>query len=239
MKKPIAFALVSLLASSASADITKIGDFALGQKLDKSTVKMGTYFGCKGGITQQVDKGAIVRVSFESQSCKAADVEAQIQKEYGNAAPIVSVDKTAKLWEGKTGSVVVITSVSGAVGVKVLPPGAGAKRACFADDGFAAFFKDFKAALDKPDVAAKQFKLPIKDFDGKVVAKDAKALAKLLPAMIDKADRKELAAGTLSATCDLSLSTYNLRLGNSNASFEAKQVGGTWQWVEINAEAGG
>jgi len=232
-----AIAAVSL-SSTVSAEVTKLGEFSLGQSLAKWKMSKGSVFGCPGSFGQKLANGKIVGVEFNSSKCKAADVEAAVKKEYG-AAPIVSTDKTAKLWEGKTASVIVVSAISGGVTVKLVPPGPGAKRVCFADDGFAGFLKTFKASIDKPDAAAAMFAYPIKDFDGKVVIKDAKALAKKWPTLIDGDDKKELASGALVPTCTMEIDSYSLRLGNSNVSLEAKKIGDKWQWVEINDESPG
>ena len=145
----------------------------------------------------------------------------------------------AKLWEGKTGSMMVITARTGSVTIRLLPPGPGAQRPCFADDGFAAFWKTFKESIDKPDAVAKSFKFPLKDFDDTVKVKDAKTLAKKWSSMIDDADKKEIASGSLTPTCSIAVGTYDLSLSESNLSLEARQVGGKWMWVEINDQASG
>jgi hypothetical protein len=230
---------VSLFAATVQAEVTKLGEHSLGQSLAKSKFAKGTLYGCQGSFRQELDKGKVSGVEFTSSGkCKAADVEAAVKKEMGGE-PIVSTDKTAKLWEGKTGSMIVMSGTTGTVVVKLVTPGPGAKRVCFAEDGFTAFWKSFKDNLGKADAAAAMFKFPIKDFDDKIVAKDAKALAKKWPSMIDDEDKKEIASGALVPTCELATANYNLRLGGSNLSFEAKQVGGKWMWVEINSEASG
>lgn len=222
------------------AEVTKLGEFSLGQPLAKSKFAKGALYGCQGSFRQDIAKGKIVGVEFTSSGrCNPSLITMAVKKEMGGASPIVSTDKKAVLWEGKAGSVIVIMPVTGGVTARLVAPGPGAKRVCFADDGFAAFWQTFKDSLDKPAAAAELFKYPIKDVEDELVAKDAKALAKKWPSMIDGDDKKELASGKLVPTCDLGTSTYDLRLGNSGVSFEAKQVGGKWMWVEINSEAGG
>lgn len=240
MKPRILAIALTLFSIPTHAEVTKLGDHSLGQVLAKSKFAKGAAFGCTGNFRQEIEKGKVSGVDFTAEGkCKASDIEAQIEKDYG-AKPIVSVDKSAKLWEGKTGSVMVVTAMTGSVTVKLLPPGPGAKRACFADDGFAAFWKTFKDGIDKPDAVAATFKFPVKDYDDKVVLKDAKALGKKWAAMVDADDKKEITSGKLTPTCAIDLGgIYNLRLGNSNLSFEAKQIGGKWQWVEINSQASG
>jgi hypothetical protein len=237
--RTLSITAVSLLALPATAEVTKLGDFSLGASQAKAKFAKGSAFGCQGSFGQRIDaKNKISGVEFTSSGkCKAADVERLVEKEYGGK-PIVSTDKKAKLWEGKTSAVIVVTRMSG-VTVKLVTPGAGAKRACFPDDGFAAFWKTFKDGLGKADAAAATFKYPIKDFEGKVVVKDAKAMAKKWPTLIDADDKKELASGELLPTCSIDVETYDLRLANSYVSFEAKKIGDKWMWVEINDEASG
>ena len=86
-------------------------------------------------------------------------------------------------------------------------PGAGAKRMCFSQDGFAAFWKTFKAAVDKPEAAVATFKFPVKDFDGKEAARERCAdpdlrTRRLHPAVVEvepivagQAGRRDLAVG--------------------------------------------
>ena len=57
--------------------------------------------------------------------------------------------------------------------------------------------------------------------------------------MIDDADKKEIASGSLTPTCSIAVGTYDLSLSESNLSLEARQVGGKWMWVEINDQASG
>ncbi len=239
--KRIAIVLASLFALPAHAELTKLGEWRIGAPIVKQPfIKSTTVLGCTGSLRQSGDKQRKVNaVVFSPDSkCDKKALQAAVEKEYG-AKPIASTDKTAWLWEGKTTSVLISQGLSGDTRVTLLPPGPGAKRACFADDGFAAFFKTFVAAIDKPDAAVATFKFPIKDFDDTVVAKDAKALKKKWASLIDPEDKKELASGKLGPTCDVGTATYNLRLGNSNVSFEARQVGDKWMWVEINDEASG
>ncbi len=236
--KTITFVLTTLLASTAHAEISKLGDYTLGLEAKKPVgPKTATVLGCHGTIRPALEKGRVVGATLAADAdCKAADVEAQLTKEYG-AAPIVDHDKRVKLWEGKIGSVLLVTPPSEPPLIHLELPGAGAKRMCFSQDGFAAFWKTFKAAVDKPEAAVATFKFPVKDFDGKVISKDAKALAKQWPTLLDGADKKQLASGALIPTC--APDGYILRLSKSNLSLQAKQVGETWQWVRINPGAPG
>lgn len=239
MKRSIVLAGL-LFAPAANAELTKLGDYSLGQSLAKSVfVKSATVLGCTGSLRQEIEKGKVSAIEFTPDGkCDKRALEAAIEKDYG-AKPIASVDKKTRLWEGKTGAAIVLQGMSGDVRVRVVAAGLGTKRVCFADDGFAAFWKSFKDNLGKADAAAAMFKFPLKDFDDKVVAKDAKALAKKWPKLIDDDDKTEIASGKLTPVCEFTTDNYSLRLGNSNVSFEAKQVGGKWMWVEINDVAGG
>jgi len=233
----VVFVGVVVSAASARAELTSLGDFALGQKLAKAKFAKGSALGCTGSFRQGLDSGKIREVSFSPDgACQAAALEAQLEKEYGGK-PIVSVDKTVKLWEGKTGSAMLISSRSGSLTVKVLRPGNGAKRACFADDGFAAFWKNFVATVEQPAAVAASFAFPVKNYDDKVVIKDAKALAKQWPTLIDPADRKELATGSVTPSCSVDTATYDLSLPESNLGLEARVVRGGWKFVEINHES--
>jgi hypothetical protein len=223
------------LLSPARAELTKVGEFSLTDKVKKAGFAKTTVFGCKGNVKHDMGTGKITSVTFRAEGkCDAAAIEAAIRKEYPGE-PLKSTDGAIKLWEGKTSSVM-LTGTEVRLGF----PGPGAKRTCFAADGFAAFYQTFKAAVasGKADAAAASFKFPIKDFEDTVVIKNPKAFAKKWPSMLDAADAKAL-AGDLRPTCDNATDSYSLSLRDSNISLEAKQIGDRWFWVEINDQASG
>jgi hypothetical protein len=229
---------IALVSSSAYAELAKLGDFALTDTPKKSGfAKVTAVLGCAGSVRHEMKGGKVVAVELSAEKCTKASVEAALAKEYPGVTPVTSPDGEAKLWEGKTTSVILRSGMS--LAVRLVAPGPGAKRTCFADDGFAAFYKTFTQAVatNKADTIAASFAFPIKDFEGKVRIKDAKAFAKKWPKLIDSADLKELA--TLTATCDLGTETYSLGLSNSDTSFEARKVGDRWMWIEINDVARG
>jgi hypothetical protein len=230
MKLALGLVIVVATGSTAHAELAKLGDFALSDKIQKVKAAKATVLGCAGSVKHEVDTTKVTGLSFTGDKCDQAALAAAIQKEYA-AKPITSTDGRTRLWEGKT-SAIMLTGKE----LRLLPPGAGSKRACFADDGFPAFFKTFKDALaaGKADAVAAQFKFPIKDFDDKVVVKDAKAFAKKFDEMFDKDDRK---AGALEATCDVTLEYYETSLANSNFGLEARRVGDQWKWVELNFQS--
>jgi hypothetical protein len=228
-------ALVLILVSSlpAHAELAKLGDFSLTDKVKKAGFAKVTLYGCKGSLKHDMGKGKVEGITFSADSACTA-IEAAIKKEYPGA-PLTSTDGLIKLWEGKTSSVLLTRGE-----LRLVLPGAGAKRTCFADDGFAAFLATFKTAVagGKLDAVAATFKFPVKDYDDKVVIKDAKAFAKKWPAMLDGADAKALAT-ELEATCNNPTDTYDLSLPESSFSLEAHKVGDRWLWVEINERAPG
>lgn len=228
-----------LFSSTAYAELAKLGDFALTDTPKKAGFAKVTTLGCAGSVRHEMGSGKVDAVELSAgDKCTKAALEAAIAKEYPGVTPITSTDGEAKLWEGKTSSVI-LRSGSGLY-VRLVRPGAGAKRTCFADDGFAAFFKTFKDAVasNKADAVAATFKFPVKNYDDKVKFKDAKAFAKKWPKLIDAEDKKALAAD-LKPTCDLGVETYSLSLSDSYISLEAKKVGDKWVWVEINDQAPG
>lgn len=229
---------LALFSSTAHAELTKLGEFALTDTPKKAGFAKITALGCAGSVRHELGSGKVVAVEFSADKCTKAGLEAALTKEYPGVTPIVNTDGSAKVWEGKTTSVIMRSGTS--LSVRLVRPGAGSKRVCFADDGFAAFFKTFKDAVasNKVDAVAATFKLPIKDFEDKVRIKDAKAFAKKWPKLIDAADKQALATD-LAPSCDLATESYNLRLSDSYMSFEAKKVGDKWMWVEINDEASG
>ena len=237
MKLGIGCVVVVSSLSTARAELAKLGDFALTDKVKKAGFKKDvTVLGCKGTLQHDMDNAKVVGVRFSAdRKCDQTSVAAAIQKEYGGK-PIASSDGKAQLWEGKTSSVMVVKGMSG-IEVRLGLPGAGSKRVCFSDDGFAPFLQSFKTALaaGKPDAVAPMFKFPLKDFDDKVIIKDAKAFAKKFDATFDKDARAE--AADLDATCDLAGESYEVSFDSSYFALEAKQVGGQWKWVEMNSRS--
>ena len=228
-----------VLSSTAHAELAKLGDFALTDTPKKAGfAKVTSVLGCAGSVRHEMGSGKVDAIELSAEKCTKAALEAAIAKEYPGVTPIASTDGDAKVWEGKTTSVILTSGMS--LSVRLVRPGAGAKRTCFPDDGFTAFFKTFKDAVasNKADAVAATFKFPVKDYDDKVRFKDAKAFAKKWPKLIDAADKKALATD-LTATCNVALQQYNLRLSDSYASFDAKKIGDQWFWVEINDESGG
>lgn len=234
--RPLLLSLV-LLTAPAHAELTKLGDFALTDTPKKSNfAKVKSVLGCAGSVRHVMRGDKLVGIEFSAAKCDARALEAALRKEYAGE-PIVSRDGKAKLWEGKTSSVVLDTRASS---VRLGAPGPGTKRTCFTDDGFAAFYQTFRDAVaaGKADAVAATFAFPIKDFEGTVRFKDAKALARQWSKLLDPADKQAI-AGDLAATCDLGTETYDLSLSDSNLSLTARKVDGRWQWVEIDDQASG
>ena len=231
MKLALGLVVVVATVSTAHAELAKLGEFSLTDKVKQVKEAKATVLGCSGSVRHEVDRVKVTGVSFTGEKCDQTALAAAIQKEYPGK-PVSSTDGKTRLWEGKTTSVMLTGSK-----LRLLSPGAGSKRVCFADDGFATFFKTFKDALasGKADAAAAMFKFPVKDFDDKVIVKDAKAFVKKFDATFDKDDRKE--AGELEATCDLTLEYYATSLSNSNIGLQARKTGDQWKWVEINSQS--
>ena len=228
-----------MMTSVAHAELAKLGDFALTDTPKKAGfAKVTAVLGCAGSVRHEMSSGKVEAIELSADKCTKDALEAAITKEYPGVKPITSTDGEAELWEGKTTSVILRSGMS--LSARLVRPGAGAKRTCFADDGFAAFFKTFTDAVasNKADAVAATFKFPVKDYEAKVRIKDAKAFAKKWPKLIDAADKTALATD-LTATCDVVQQNYTLRLSDSYSSFEANKIGEQWFWVEINDEAGG
>jgi hypothetical protein len=232
-------ATLTLPASLARAEITKLGGFTLGQEVKKPATVKVTVFGCAGELRPEIDRqNKVTSVRFSTDECKSADaVVATIAKELGGS-PIVNAQGD-KLWEGKTASLIFSTSLSASAQATILlvPPGPGSKRTCWADDGFAAFWTGFKAAVasGKPAAVATSFAFPIKDFEGKVQIKNAKAFAARLARIIGDDDARAIAAGELTAHCQLDDDSYRLPLSGTNSELGAKKIGGAWLWSSVDA----
>ncbi len=231
--KLFAFALVLLFALPLHAEVTRLGELTLGQTLEKSKFRMAKLYGCGGGLSQQIEGGKIVAVDFTGGGCKQADVEMLIAKEYGYAKPIVSVDKSTSLWEGKTASILVTTGADGDVVVRMVPPGKGAKRGCFADDGFATFWNAWKVAVEKKDVApVAMFSFPLKTREGHALIKDASELG--WRSLISSDQRTGIARGTIKPSCTALEGAYTLKL--DDRSLLARQVDGKWLWAGFDVK---
>lgn len=232
----LVLAVIAATSSSARADITKLGDFALGQEVKKPATAKVTVYGCAGELRPEIDRSKKVSsVGFRGTSaCKADAVAAAVAKEAGVAA--VANAAGDKLWEGTVASLILTKDFGGALQLKLVAPGAGSKRTCWPDDGFAAFYAAFKTAVasGKADAVAASFALPLKDFEGKVKIKDAKKFVAQWPKLLDAGDAKGIGSGALTATCDLDVESYELSLPDSNGALKAKKTGGAWKWIQWN-----
>lgn len=239
MAKILTIGFMVALAAPVNAEIVKLGDLALGQSVTTpKTVKI-ELFGCAGELRPEIDRSKkVVKVVFSATRCKDLQgLVAAITKDFGGT-PIENTEG-AKLWEGKTASVMLgFPLAPSRPSILLVPPGPGSKRACFADDGFAAFWSGFKTALatGKVDKVAPSFKFPLKNFEDKVVLKDAKALVKRWSSVFGAEDLAKIANGSLTAKCNLSGEYYNLPLHGSNTALSARRVGDRWLWLEIEAE---
>ena len=233
MKLGIAVVVVAIAAAPAGAELAKLDKLALTDKVKKvGFAKDVTVLGCKGSVRHELDKVKVIGITFTANDkCDLAAVSAAIQKEYPGK-PIVSSDGKAKLWEGKTSSILLLDESR--LQIRLITPGAGSKRPCFADDGFATFFQSFKNALagNKADAVAAMVKFPLKDFEDKVFIKDAKTFVKKFDETFDESDRKE--AADLTAACDIREASYEVQLPNSNIDLEARQIDGQWKWAQIS-----
>ena len=221
--------VVLVLATSADADITKLGDIALGQPGKTATVKT-TVFGCAGEIRTQVDRAKkVTYVELLTGACNRDAIAAAITKETG-ITPIPNADG-AKLWEGTTASLILQENV-----VRLVPPGAGSKRVCWPDDGFVAFYTRFRAAVKSSNGTsiAASFAIPLKDYSGKVRFNTAKKLASAWTKLINGDDVSDIAEGTSKPRCSYEDESYRLRLPDSYGEIIARRINGMWKWVEYN-----
>jgi hypothetical protein len=230
--------VVAAVAASpdARAEVASLGGVALGQEMARAGTIKTTVYGCAGRLYPDIDrKKKVIKVRFESDKCAdVAAAVAAITKEFGQA-PIVSAEGD-KLWEGKRASLILSPSLSNYPTSPVLllvPPGPGSKRACWADDGFAAFWKAFVKSVvaGKPAAVATSFAFPLKDQDEKVKFKDAAAFAARWRELIDESDAKEVDAGELTPMCRLDQETYRLQLPGSYSDITATKVRGAWKWT--------
>ena len=227
-------------ASLARAEVTKLGDFTLGQEVKKPATAKLTVFGCAGELRPEIDRSKkVVKVKFTAGNCKDVDViAAAITKDFGGS-PIANTAGD-RLWEGKSASLILSTSLASAPSqpiIMLVPPGPGSKRTCWADDGFATFWSGFKAAVasGKPAAVATSFAFPVKDFEGKVLIKNAKMFASRFARIIGDSDAKAITAGELTPTCKLDEDSYRLPLSGTNGELGAKKLGGAWQWSSMDA----
>jgi hypothetical protein len=237
--------LVLLTTAPARAEITKLGDLQLAQQIKKPATVSITLFGCAGSMRPEIDKRKqVTRVRFDGDHCAklVKSMTAAISKDFGGA-PLVNANGD-ELWEGKTASIILTTSLSAGrdrPSILLLSPAGGSKRPCWADDGFAAFWTTFKAAIagGKGVAIAAAFAFPVRDFEDKVRFKDARSLAKHWTTIIDKRDAEEVGRGELTASCMLDDATYELSLSDSNHSLTATQVDGVWHWSTLDDQAPG
>jgi len=223
---------ILLLARAAHADVTKLGDFALGQEVKKPTTVKVKLYGCTGELRPTTDrKKKVTRVRYEATACTLASAAAAITKQLG--API-SNPAGDRLWEGKTASLVMTNRGGNAPLILLVAP--ATKRVCFPGDGFAAFWTDFKTAVanGKRNAIAASFAFPLKSFDGKVVIANAADFIDHYAEHFDAADLKAIAGGTSAAECKLAEEHYLLRLDSSNAELLATRIRGTWKWTSRN-----
>jgi hypothetical protein len=230
----VLLATLVLASVPARAEVTKLGDFKLGDKVKPKTVK-ATVFGCAGELYPDIDRTKKIKsVRFTGKSCKADAIAAAITKDFGGA-PLANAAGD-KLWEGKKASIILGVSLGNAPSAPVIllvAPGAGAKRTCWGEDGFAAFWASFKAAVTggNADTIAASFAFPIKDVENKVKVKDAKDFAAKWASTFDPADLKGITGGKLEATCKVDDGEYKLRLDDSYSELTATKVKGKWLWT--------
>lgn len=229
--------LALVLATAAHAEVTNMGGFKLGQKVKKPKSANATVFGCAGSVRPEIDKKKqVTSVEFEPKGCAADALTATITKEFG-AEPIANVAGD-KLWEGKAASVMFLASAITPV-VRLVKPGGGSKRVCWPDDGFAAFWDTFKkgVASGKPAAIAASFVFPLKDFEGTVKFKNARAFEAGWTELITADDAKALAAGQVEPVCNVTGAEYSISLEGSYSSLTATQKAGAWQWSEYGTES--
>ena len=243
MRLLLACVVLAATAVPARAEIAKLGDLQLGQEVKKPTLQKVTLFGCAGSMVPKVDMHErITLIEFDGAACGklVKSMTAAITKAFGGA-PLVNATGDA-LWEGTTASIILTRSLSasGSPTVLLLPPGGGAKRVCWADDGFAAFWSKFKAAVasGKGKAITAAFAFPLRDFEDKVRFKTAKALAAKWKTIVGKQDIEELGAGKLTARCSLDARTYELSL-DSDYLLTATRIDGVWHWSELDDRASG
>jgi hypothetical protein len=241
----VAFALGALVAAgTAGAEVGKLGGYTLGQTVKKPGTTRLTAFRCIGRVRPEIDrKKKVVRVRFDADGCPDVElVVAAITKDMG-AEPVTNAAGD-QLWEGKAASVILAPSLGvtpATPAILLVPPGAGTKRTCWADDGFAAFWSDFRKATASRKVTAvtSAFTFPLKDDEGEVKYKDAKALTAAWTELIEDADAKAIGSGKLAPRCQLDQDSYTLSLPGSYSELTATRVGGAWRWTSMSSVASG
>ena len=230
-------AAIALAAPSARAEVTRLGNLSLGLKARKPMTLRTYLYGCAGTLRSTLGAKKVVQVRFSARNCNVDSVAAAITKQQGRA-PVVN-GQGDRLWEGKTASLILSTSLSTQTTPVLLlvPPGAGSKRTCWPDDGFAPFWSTFKAAVASRNAAtmAASFVFPARDYEGTVLFANARDLANAWTDLIDHEDATRIAAGELAPSCRVDGNRYRLILESGYYELDATKVGGVWRWTSVHA----
>jgi hypothetical protein len=224
--------LVLLAASPAAAEITSLGGFSRGQEPASGKGKKDTLLGCAGTAYPSLGQDKkVTRVRFEPSDCGSKLAEA-LGKEL-KTPPLVNAGGDL-LWEGKTATLMFVRPKGPGAALLLLPPGDGAKRVCWADDGFAAFYKKFveDARSGKPAVLVSSFALPLKDGGGKVKIKNAKAFESKWSTIVDPGDVKEMLSKETEPTCFADDEKVTLNLSYTYSELTATRGADGWKWTQ-------
>ena len=237
MRVVVAIAVL-LGAAPAGAEVTRLGGLQLGQKARKPTTVRTHLYGCAGVLRSSLGGAKkVVQVKFSARNCTADAVAAALTKQQGRA-PVVNAQGD-RLWEGKTASVILSTSLStqSTPILLLVPPGAGSKRTCWPDDGFAPFWATFKAAVSSsnPSTMAASFVFPARDYEGTVMFATARDFANSWSDVIDHEDATRIASGELAPTCRVDGDRYRLILESGYYELDATKVKGVWRWSSVHA----
>jgi hypothetical protein len=231
--------VLALRPTHARAEIAALGGLKLGQPYKKAAQKKVTLYGCAGNLYASADgDNKVVKVTFYGgRTCSAASVAAAVGKDFGGSA--IANAAGDKLWEGATASVILTRTADRAPMLELVPHGAGSKRTCWPDDGFAPFWAAFKSgvASGKPDAVAASFAYPFAAADGTVKFKDAGDFAANWVTLINADDVKAIAGGKKAPACSIDDEHYTIYFAEAYARVTAVRSGDGWHWTSITFQS--
>jgi hypothetical protein len=248
--KRVAIVLVLLglsVTATAHAELDHLGSFRFGQKLAKAKPVEMEIFGCKGTLSARIKKKKVVEIRFEADlegNCgsEAEDQDAVRERLRGaiaaevHARPVIGPQGDA-LWEGTQTSVLLTTQSPGpgfeAPRIQIVAA-TTTPRICWAEDGFASFFAEFKRAVaaGKPDGLVRFFAFPFRDEVGEASFRSAKDFTAHADRLLTP-DSKAAIAAESAPWCSLEDQEYLVLLPEPHGRLTAERRGGTWHFTGV------